>query len=288
VLTTACVSAALPPKTPEQIGLDKALGGTPAIAIVLDGRSGHILATHHREEAGTVAATPGSTLKPLVLLTALQQHAITPQTAIFCRRDLRIDNRNLPCTHPQSNITFTAEDALAYSCNTYFADLANRISSKDLVAALLGYHLGEATRLISPESSGRLTTPITNEQKQLLVLGLSGVTVTPLQIAFAYLRLANQLHDIEAHEELHSVATGLRESVQYGMAHNADIPNVAISGKSGTASNPGQSWTHGWFAGFGSIDNHDIIVVIYIPHGNGADAATFARLFFTQYRGAAQ
>src|SRR5882757_3608623 len=163
-LTTACVAAALPPARLEQIALDKALDGTPAVAVILDGRNGHILATHHREEAGMVASTPGSILKPLVLLTALQQHAITPKTAIFCRRELRLGDRNLPCTHPQSNTTFTAEDALAYSCNTYFADLANRISSKDLVAALLGYHLGEATRLISPESSGRLTTPITNEQ----------------------------------------------------------------------------------------------------------------------------
>ena len=292
VLTTTCIAAALPPvrrdASLEQTALDKALYGTPAVAVVLDGRSGHILATHHREEAGAVAATPGSILKPLVLLTALQQHVITPKTAIFCRRELHIGDRNLPCTHPQSNITFTAEDALAYSCNTYFADLANRIHSEDLVTALRGYHLGSATRLVSPESSGTLTAPNTTEEKQLLVLGLSGVTATPLQIAVAYRRLTGQVHNVEAHEELRPVATGLRESVQYGMAHNADVSNVAISGKTGTASNPGQSWTHGWFAGFGSVGNRDIIVVIYIPHGNGADAATFARLFFTQYRGAAQ
>jgi hypothetical protein len=35
-----------------------------------------------------------------------------PSTTVFCRRDLHIDNKSYPCTHPQSNISFNAQEAL--------------------------------------------------------------------------------------------------------------------------------------------------------------------------------
>jgi hypothetical protein len=60
----------------------------------------------------------------IAALAALQQNLIAPTTTVFCRRDLHIDNQSYPCTHPQSNISLTAQEALAYSCNTWFASLA--------------------------------------------------------------------------------------------------------------------------------------------------------------------
>jgi len=119
------------PKTPEQIGLDKALGGTPAIAIVLDGRSGISSppTTAKRPEQLQLRRVYPEATCASHCTSAARYHS--PDPYLLPPR-LRIDDRNLPCTHPQSNITFTAEDALAYSCNTYFADLANRIPPKSL------------------------------------------------------------------------------------------------------------------------------------------------------------
>jgi stage II sporulation protein D len=58
------------------------------------------------------------------------------------------------------------------------------------------------------------------------------------------------------------------------MAHNANIPGVELAGKTGTVN------TGGWFAGIGTFDHRPVVTVVYLPHGNGADAARLARSFF--------
>jgi cell division protein FtsI/penicillin-binding protein 2 len=78
------------------------------------------------------------------------------------------------CTHPQSETIFDAEQALAYSCNAYFAEIAKRFATKDAVSTLRDYGISE---------TAILQTPVTTQQTQLFVLGLEGISVTPLQLA---------------------------------------------------------------------------------------------------------
>ena len=147
-------------ETSAQAALSSALRATPAVGVVLDLKTGRPVATV--KDAGQAAA-PGSILKPLFLAAALEQREVLPQTTVFCRRSLRIvdgvHSYNLPCTHPQSEVAFSAQDALAYSCNQYFAALADRIAAPRLAAILQHYGLP------------RPPSPLTREQKQLLVLG---------------------------------------------------------------------------------------------------------------------
>jgi cell division protein FtsI/penicillin-binding protein 2 len=248
--------------TSEQTALTDALQRTPAIATILHQQTARVLAIHGNPES---ADTPGSILKPLLLFAALQQNLIAPATTVFCRRDLRIDNRSYPCTHPQSNISFTAQEALSYSCNTWFASLALRFTPSHLTESLRAFHLRPAF------------TPARPEQMQLISLGVAGITTSPSQIANAYRILGNQLDQPFAKP----VADGLRDSVSFGMAHNADTPGLVISGKTGTASDPPRKpWSHGWFAGFVTIHRTPLVISLYLPQGNGADAATLARDFF--------
>ena len=108
----------------------------------------------------------------------------------------------------------------------------------------------------------------------MLVLGVSGIAVSPTQIASAYRKLALELDNPRAPTVLSPVREGLRDSVRYGMANNAAIPGIDIAGKTGT-SNDG-----GWFAGVGSFAQEQIVLVIHLPRGNGADAARLAQRFF--------
>ena len=243
-----------------QRSLSVALRNTPAVGIVLAVNSGKPLA--EVGDAAKPSGTPGSILKPFFLADALHNREILPQTSVFCTRSLHITDGprdwNVACTHPQTGIAFTAQQAVAYSCNTYFAALADRLSPAQATAILEHYGIGQAH------------LPETREQKQLLVLGLSGVSVSPQQVARAYRKLAGELND----DNLRSVRDGLEESVAYGMAHNADVPGMELAGKTGTVNNAG------WFAGIGAFDHEPVVAVIYLPHGNGADAARLARSFF--------
>ncbi len=230
-------------KTTTQSALSSALRNTPAVAVVLDVKTGHQLAAVKPGEADRLRSAPGSILKPLFLAAALQHHQLQPQTTIFCRRDLRITagdrDWNLACTHPQTNVAFTAQEALAYSCNRYFATLADRIPP------------AQATEVLEHYGLSQLRTPETRENKELLVLGLAGIAVSPNQIAAAYRKLALELDNFHTPATLDPVRDGLRESVRYGMAHNAGVPGMDIAGKTGTASDTAQGSSHGWFAGIG-------------------------------------
>ena len=74
--------------------------------------------------------------------------------------------------------------------------------------------------------------PQSREQKELLVLGVAGIAVSPAQMAIAYRKLALELDQAQAP----AVREGLKDSVSYGMAHNAAVPGMEIAGKTGTAS----------------------------------------------------
>lgn len=248
--------------TLEQAAVTSALRNTRSIAAILHQQSGKILATHGDVKS---ADTPGSILKPLLLFTALQNNLIAPTTRIFCRRNLQINGQPYPCTHPQSNISFTAQEALAYSCNTWFASLALRFTPSHLVETLGAFQLHTAITRLVPELI------------QLTALGLAGIKTSPLEIATAYRILINQL-DLSFAKP---VADGLHDSVSLGMAHNAYTSCLEVSGKTGTASDPPRRpWSHGWFAGFVNIHRTPLIMSLYLPQGNGADAAKLARDFF--------
>ena len=274
------------PATPSVIqqALDRTTKDTAAVALILEARSGHLLAVEKPRDAATLRSRPGSILKPFFLTEALEHHVLRPETTVFCRRSLHILGRNLECTHPQSDVAFNADDALAYSCNTYFANLANRLSPREVTATLRWYGLGQPSGLFRAETSSELLDPYTVEQKQLFVLGLAGVAVTPAQVAVAYQRLARKLADPQAAPLLRVVEAGMTHSVQYGMAHGADVPALQIAGKTGTASDQGQAWTHGWFAGIVKGRTTEIVVVVYLPHGDGGDAARLAHQFLLAWK----
>ena len=252
-----------------QAALTSALPGTPAVGLVVDVKTGRQLAA---VGATNQRHAPGSILKPLFLAAALEQHEVQPETTVFCRRNLHISDGtqkwNLACTHPQSDVAFAAKEALAYSCNRYFAELADRIPPAQASAILEHYGLAPAS------------IPQSREQKELLVLGVAGITVSPAQMAVAYRRLALELDQAKAP----AVREGLRDSVTYGMAHNADVPGMEIEGKTGTAGDGAQGRSHGWFAGTGHLGHDEVVVIIYLPLGNGADAARLAHDFFLAAR----
>jgi cell division protein FtsI/penicillin-binding protein 2 len=253
VFFASCIHArALP--VPD--ALSRALHGTQASAVVLDPRTGAVLAS----AGGPRRGPPGSTVKPLLLEYALEHDIVRPETEVYCRRDLHVGNRALPCTHPADHPVFTAESALAESCNTWFAEMARRFTGPALEMALKESHL--------PHGSLNAANV---EQRQLAVLGLQGVSASPLELARAYRDL------LERAPPTGPVVRGLQDSVSYGMANPAAVAGVTILGKTGTASSPGETWTHGWFAG--AIPGR-FLLVVYVPHGDGGAAARLAQKFF--------
>ncbi|HEY4381859.1 MAG TPA: penicillin-binding transpeptidase domain-containing protein [Acidobacteriaceae bacterium] len=236
--------------------LRDALQGTQASAVVLNPETGAVLASVGEMRRGN----PGSTVKPLLLAYALEHGIVRPEMEVYCRRNLHVGGRALPCTHPADLPVFTAESALAESCNTWFAEMGRRFTAPELEEALTETHLPHASMATANV-----------EQRQLAVLGLAGVSATPLELANAFremfLRMATN----------GVVARGLEDSVKFGMTNPAAVQGARILGKTGTASDAGQAWTHGWFAG--EVPGR-VLIVVYVPRGDGGSAARLAQRFF--------
>ena len=71
-----------------------------ALMLVLDIGSGNLLASAHLAEASRRLATPGSTLKPLILYFALASGHWDPKRRVACSRQMRIGGHQLNCSHP--------------------------------------------------------------------------------------------------------------------------------------------------------------------------------------------
>ncbi len=263
---------------PVQVTLDRSLRGTAATAVVLDGSDGRLIAVERRRTAAWQSRAPGSTLKPFYLQAALERGLIRDSTILSCQRHLRIAGHDLTCTHPAALTAFSADEAIAYSCNSYFAQLAARFAPGETAAVLRVYGFGTPPHLFASESAGEVRTPPNEAARALQVLGVADITATPAQLAEAYWLLDRRADLAPA------LRRGLEESVTYGMAHPAATDGVVLLGKTGTASDPGERWTHGWFAGIASCGARRIVLVIFVPHGDGGDAAMLAHRFLSAWR----
>lgn len=127
-----------------------------------------------------------------------------------------------------------------------------------------------------------MRNPESREQLQLLALGEEGIAVTPLALVNAYRGLALRAGGSDAAWTV--VSEGLIGSTEYGMAHAAQPEGLAVAGKTGTARSATSPLTHGWFAGYAPADHPEIVLVVYLEHARGMDAAALARRIFTAYR----
>ncbi len=90
-------------------------------------------------------------------------------------------------------------------------------------------------------------------------------------------------------QHLADIAQGMRASMQVnartpegtsyvGTSHTADIPEVPIAGKTGTAEygepdQNGKLKTHGWFGAFAPYENPEVVVLVFVQSGGASDAS---------------
>ncbi len=246
----------------------------------MDARSGRLLASWELKVAAQRLVAPGSTLKPFVLQELLRLNRIAPERRVVCRRPLFIAGRRMDCSHPAEVTDLNSSDAIAYSCNSYFAYVATRLMAQE--EAGLYHRLGftSPTGLASTEIHGRVSLAQTPAQQQLQALGEWGILVTPLELLSAYRKLAVQRLEASTADP---VFLGLEHSVQYGMAHSAANMSINAAGKTGTAAGPNTVQTHGLFLGYAPAEQPQIVLMVYLEQGRGSDAAAIASRIFAAY-----
>jgi cell division protein FtsI/penicillin-binding protein 2 len=262
--------------------LRTAFGDERGGAVVVRVRDAQVLAAYNVPVLTRRLATPGSSIKPFTLHFLLQNHLLKQSDRIACRRGLTIGGMRLNCSHADGLGAFNAEEALAFSCNTYFTEMAKRLPPGGLERYLRELGFERVTGLMAGEGEGRIAPAYTIESRQLLAIGAAGIEITPLELAMAYTRMARWQSSPTAAQKV--VLDGLAGATGYGLAQLAQTKSRQVAGKTGTASNPGDATTHGWFAGFAPAESPQIVVVVYVERGRGGvEAATIAHRIFESW-----
>ncbi len=115
-----------------QVLVEHSMRGRAGAVVVMNVASGRILAASHLDIAAQRLEPPGSTIKPFVLMELLNTGKIQAQKRLVCRRPLSIAGRRMDCTHPASISSLDAREALAWSCNSYFAQAATQLTATEL------------------------------------------------------------------------------------------------------------------------------------------------------------
>ena len=144
---------------------------------------------------------PGSTIKMIVALAAMEQGLITPETTFYCNGRHRLGNHTFHCWQNRGHGKLGLMDAIAKSCDVYFYEIAEKLDI-DLIADMANrFGLGTVYDTgVDGEKEGLLPTRewkrIYQQQSWQLgetlnvAIGQGAMLATPLQLAVMTARLA--------------------------------------------------------------------------------------------------
>jgi len=151
---------------------------------------------------------PGSTIKPLVALSALENDVISPNTTTECRGEIVLYGHKYHCWKEKGHGFMRLRNAIKQSCDIYFYEVARRLGVDRLAVTANKFGLGnKVLDILSEELTGLV--PSTKWKLKNIgkgwVLGetlLAGIgqgyfQVTPIQLCLMAAQLANGGHKIE-------------------------------------------------------------------------------------------
>ena len=206
---------------------------------------------------------PGSVVKALTLVTALEAGVVTPQTGAMCRRVVTVDGVRFTCAHPDLKRPLTPAEALAYSCNDFFVSLAPRLTREQVNRTRLAAGL-------PPLAAG---TPIGPA-----LVGLAGPRSSPRALIDMLARLTAVGPDPAvpmAASTRAVLSEGLAGAASYGTASALGERGLSAWAKTGTAPMPGGG-VAGVVVALTPAPNPTHGVVVVAPGAAGLDAASVA------------
>ncbi|MFN2594237.1 MAG: peptidoglycan D,D-transpeptidase FtsI family protein [Actinomycetota bacterium] len=300
-------------KTTLDIGVQRAteagLGSTVGAAVVLDPKNGDILALATSDPldpnsyVGAAGVTPfdrsrvglyppGSSMKVVTASAALDTKTVTPTD----RFPGPYDYRGVHNFHHEHFADISFADALKFSVNTVFAQVAEKVGAAKLYhyGKLFGFNV-KSDLPLSVETSS-FPRPQDDADLMFSAIGQAQVVATPLQMATVAATVANggrrmdpritmstkpKGHRVMKASTAKTMTTLMEGVVQGGTGTAANIAGADVAGKTGTAEVDvgGQRKNHAWFICFAPGGAPKIAVAVVAEYGGvgGEVAAPIAR-----------
>jgi peptidoglycan glycosyltransferase len=249
---------------------------------------------------------PGSTFKVVTTTAALDSGMFTPDSVVDGKSPLLVSGVPLENDGNQDWGPQTVTTALTYSINTIYAQLAQDVGRATMTEYMkrFGFYSKPAIDLPPQElAASQPWTPSTpsrpyppgspNEDIGRIGIGQGGLLVTPLQMAMVAAAVGDNGTLMVPHLTDHVVnpdgqtiltikpmvyshvmkpstaqAIGLmmRKVVEEGTGQAANLGNISVAGKTGTASigATGSNLTEPWFIGFAPAENPQYAIAVTI------------------------
>ena len=150
--------------------------------------------------------SPGSTIKPIVALSALENNIVSTKFAVNCKghkHPLELYGQKYHCWKKQGHGVVNLREAMKQSCDTYFYEIARRLGVDKLSETAKKFGLGKQVfnNLFENEKNGLI--PNTSWKKNILgknwLLGETIITgigqgyiqTTPIQLCLMTAQIAN-------------------------------------------------------------------------------------------------
>lgn len=249
---------------------------------------------------------PGSTFKTIVMASALDKGAVTPDTPYRGTASIKVADREIfnAERRPYGNGTMT--DVIERSDNVGMVQVVQRLGGQSLYDYVKRFGFGTPSGL---ELSGEVTPslPALSDLTEVRLATMSfgqGISVTPVQLLTAVGSFANQGKLVQPHivdriqrrggsveviepkvvrqaisPRAASQITGMMvRVVEAGAGRPAAVPGYRVAGKTGTAQIAAggayeQGATIGNFVGFAPADNPRFVMLIKVDRPKGV---TFA------------
>ncbi|MGE4551470.1 MAG: penicillin-binding transpeptidase domain-containing protein [Desulfovibrionaceae bacterium] len=253
-------------------------------------------ALQRRDRAALDILEPGSTMKPLLMASALQENALHPEEIVDCEMGrYRVGKGVISDHHPYGWLS--VNQVLRYSSNIGAAKIGQALGANRYAGYLTRLGFGRATDAGVPSEASGVLRPV-SEWSDFDLAACSfgqGVGVTALQMAQAYLTLADgglkrplrlvRGQDEPAPEErifspetTARVLAMMREVVEMdGTGRLARINGLAVAGKTGTAQKASKQGGYGdkylsSFVGLLPADQPQLLVLVMVDEPEGVNA----------------
>ena len=147
--------------------------------------------------------SPGSTIKPIVALSALENDVISPEFKVNCTGKIEMYGQTYHCWKKKGHGIVNLKNAMKQSCDTYFYEIARRLGVDRLKKTAVNFGLGDKVLKETYSNEKKGLIPDTEWKKNALgkgwVIGETLITgigqgyiqTTPLQLCLMTAQLAN-------------------------------------------------------------------------------------------------
>jgi penicillin-binding protein 2 len=152
--------------------------------------------------------SPGSTIKPIVALSALENNIIDKNFKVNCTGKIEMYGQTYHCWKKKGHGVVNLKEAMKQSCDTYFYEIARKLGVDRLKVTATNFGLGEKVLQDTFSNEKKGLIPDTQWKKNILgkgwVIGETLITgigqgymqTTPLQLCLMTAQLANGGHKI--------------------------------------------------------------------------------------------